>query len=177
MNSITTRQAVLADIDALATLFDEYRQFYGCTSDTKAAHAFPVDRFAHGESILFLAFQANEPIGFTQLYPNFSSISLGRTFILNDLFVHSSGRNKGVGTRFLHAATEYAKAIGAIRLSLSTATANITAQSLYQATGWQRDRNVSINFMPMSLPFRANPTLNPAPFSRWTLCDKAAQSR
>ena len=139
MSTITIRQAALTDIEALTVLFDEYRQFYGRASDTKAARAFLISRFEHGESVLFLALQDNEPIGFTQLYPSFSSLSLGRTFVLNDLFVHPSGRKKGIGTVLIHAATEYAKTVGAIFMSLSTATTNTTAQSLYQSLGWQRD--------------------------------------
>jgi len=139
MSTISTRQAVLTDIEALAVLFDEYRQFYGGTSDLKAARAFLISRFEHGESVLFLAFQDNEPIGFVQLYPSFSSLSLGRMFVLNDLFVNPSGRKKGIGTALIHAATEYAKTVGAISMSLSTATTNTSAQSLYQSLGWQRD--------------------------------------
>ena len=139
MSTITIRQAALTDIDALTVLFDEYRQFYGRASDTKAARAFLISRFEHGESVIFLALHNNEPIGFTQLYPSFSSLSLGRTFVLNDLFVHPSGRKNGIGTVLIQAATEYAKTVGAIFMSLSTATTNTTAQSLYQSLGWQRD--------------------------------------
>ena len=139
MSTITTRQAALTDIEALAVLFDEYRQFYGGTSDLKAARAFLISRFEHGESVVFLAFRDNEPIGFTQLYPSFSSLSLARTYVLNDLFVRLSGRKKGIGTALIHTATEYAKTVGALFMSLSTATTNTTAQSLYQSLGWQRD--------------------------------------
>lgn len=139
MSTITIRQAVLADIEALAALFDAYRQFYGCASDTKAARAFLISRFEHGESVLFIAFNSNEPVGFTQLYPCFSSLSLNRTFLLNDLYVHQQSRKKGIGTRLIHAATEYAKTAGAISMALSTATTNMIAQSLYQSLGWHRD--------------------------------------
>lgn len=141
MTTITIRQAVLTDIDALAPLFDEYRQFYARVSDIAAARAFLLSRFEHGESILFLAFHDGVPVGFTQLYPSFSSISLGRTFVLNDLFVHPRGRKRGVGTGLLQAATEYARTVGAVFMSLSTAATNTTAQAVYQAAGWQRDEH------------------------------------
>ena len=139
MSTITIRQAALTDIEVLTVLFDEYRQFYGRARDAKAARAFLISRFEHGESVLFLAFRDNEPIGFTQLYPGFSSLSLSRAFVLNDLFVHPGGRKKGIGSGLIHAATEYAKTVGAISLSLSTATTNTSAQSLYESLGWQRD--------------------------------------
>jgi GNAT superfamily N-acetyltransferase len=139
MRTVIVRQAVLADIDALAPLFDSYRQFYGRPSDLLAARAFLLARFNHGESILFLACEGSTPIGFTQLYPSFSSISLARVFVLNDLFVHEQHRSKGVGAKLIAAATEFAQSLGAIRLTLSTAITNTTAQSVYQAAGWKRD--------------------------------------
>lgn len=147
MSGVTIRQAVLADLDALAGLFDAYRRFYGCESDIAAAREFLLARFNHGESVLFLAHENDVLIGFTQLYPSFSSISLARVLILNDLFVVPSARKKGVGRDLLAAATGFAKTIGAVRLSLSTAKINKAAQSLYETCGWkQEDEFLSYNF-------------------------------
>ena len=139
MSTITIHQATINDLEVLSVLFDGYRQFYGRDSDVAAAKQFLLDRFNHGESVLFLALEGSNPIGFTQLYPSFSSVSLGRILILNDLFVSASGRRKGAGSALLSAAVEYAKAVGAIRLGLSTALTNTTAQALYEADGWERD--------------------------------------
>ena len=136
---MSTRQATLADIDLVVPLFDGYRQFYGQVSDVAGARQFLLDRFEHGESVIFLAFEGDDAIGFTQLYPSFSSVSMGRIFILNDLFVGPAGRRKGVGAKLLAAAIAYGSKLGAIRLALSTACTNATAQSLYQAQGWVRD--------------------------------------
>ncbi|MGJ0427871.1 GNAT family N-acetyltransferase [Methylobacter sp.] len=139
MNNITIRQVAASDIDALAPLFDSYRQFYGRGSDIRAAREFLLARFNHGESVVFIAHDANVPIGFAQLYPSFSSVSLARTFVLNDLFVHESSRRKGVASLLLAAAVEFGKSSAAARLSLSTAISNDTAQALYQSAGWRRD--------------------------------------
>lgn len=139
MDTITIRQAVLSDLEALVPLFDAYRQFYGRDSDNAAAQAFLLARFNHGESVLFIAHDAGVAVGFAQLYPGFSSISLARSFLLNDLFVHERSRGKKVASRLIAAAVEFAKSLGAVRLSLSTATTNKSAQALYQAVGWQRD--------------------------------------
>jgi ribosomal protein S18 acetylase RimI-like enzyme len=139
MNNITIRQAAASDIDTLASLFDSYRQFYGRESDIRAAREFLLARFNHGESVVFIAHDANVPIGFAQLYPSFSSVSLARTFVLNDLFVHESSRRKGVASLLLAAAVEFGKSSAAARLSLSTAISNDTAQALYQSAGWRRD--------------------------------------
>jgi GNAT superfamily N-acetyltransferase len=137
--STTVRQAVLSDIEALVPLFDGYRQFYGYDSDQQGAREFLVARFNHGESTLFIACQGDSAIGFTQLYPSFSSASLSRTLILNDLFVSKNHRRKGVGKMLITAATDFAKAIGATRLTLATAADNTTAQALYRSCGWRRD--------------------------------------
>lgn len=139
MSNITVRQAVLADIEALIQLFNGYRQFYGRPSDAPAVREFLLARFNHGESILFIAHEDNTPVGFTQLYPSFSSVSLARVFVLNDLFVHEQARRKGVASKLIAAATEFSKSLGAVRISLSTATTNQHAQALYQSTGWKRD--------------------------------------
>ena len=139
MNNITVRQAILADIEALAPLFDGYRQFYGRESDLHGVREFLLARFNHGESTLFIAHEAGVAIGFTQLYPSFSSASLARTFILNDLFVSKSCREKGVGKLLIAAAVEFAKSLGTLRLTLATAVDNEPAQALYHSSGWKRD--------------------------------------
>jgi len=136
---ITVRQATIADLEALVPLFDSYRQFYGSATDQEAARAFIVARFNHAESVFFLALENGIPLGFTQLYPLFSSLSLGRIFLLNDLFVYERGRKQGVGTQLLVAATEFARSVGATGLTLSTARTNSTAQSVYESAGWVRD--------------------------------------
>jgi GNAT superfamily N-acetyltransferase len=139
MNTILIRQAVLSDIEALAPLLDQYRQFYGRESDLQAAREFLLARFNHGESVLFIAYEAGKPAGFVQLYPSFSSASLARTFILNDLFVSENCRRKKVGALLLEAAADFAKSLGALRLTLSTAVTNKPAQALYESAGWKRD--------------------------------------
>jgi len=139
MSTITVRQAVLSDLEALVPLFDGYRQFYGRTSDLQAASGFLLERFNHGESVLFIAHEGNKPVGFTQLYPSFSSVSLARIFVLNDLFVCEHARRKGVASKLMTAAVDYASSLGAVRVSLSTATTNEAAQTLYQSAGWKRD--------------------------------------
>ena len=149
MQEVVVRQAVLADLDALAPLFDGYRQFYGRTPDLPAARAFLRDRFEHGESVVFIAQAAAAPVGFTQLYPSFSSVSLARTFILNDLFVVAGQRRGGVGTALLRAATDYARSLGAVRVTLNTDIENTSAQAVYEARGWKRDREYFVyHFAP-----------------------------
>ncbi len=137
--SFAIRQAGLADADVVASLFDLYRQFYRQAPNPSLALAFIEDRLKNKESIIFIAEdQDRNAIGFTQLYPSFSSVSARRTWILNDLFVLPELRRQRVGHALLEAAKKHAIATGAKRLSLSTAHDN-PAQKLYESFGFVRN--------------------------------------
>jgi ribosomal protein S18 acetylase RimI-like enzyme len=138
--NIFVRRASLADLDSIAPLFDAYRQFYGQAHDLALARKFLRERLEQDQSVIFLALGADlSPVGFTQLYPSFSSASAQRIFILNDLFVDPGARRSGAGRALLEAAADFGRSAGAVRLTLSTAHTNTPAQSLYEATGWLRD--------------------------------------
>lgn len=136
------KRATVTDLDAVAPLFDAYRQFYGQRSDLAAARAFLDDRLRREESVIFLAVadeHGKEALGFTQLYPSFSSVSVRRLWILNDLFVRPGGRRGGVGRRLLERAREWAIETDAKGLILATAVSNAAARALYESCGWRRD--------------------------------------
>jgi GNAT superfamily N-acetyltransferase len=137
--AIQIRAAEIADIFRIAPLFNDYRQFYGQASNPDLASAFIAERLAGGESVILLAEDdEGDAVGFTQLYPSFSSVSACRIWILNDLFVKPSARGAGIGKALLDAAKAYARTSGARRLDLSTARTN-PAQRLYEANGYVRD--------------------------------------
>jgi GNAT superfamily N-acetyltransferase len=135
----TVRQATAFDIDDLTPLFDAYRQFYRQPSEPERIRRFLLDRFEHNQSVIFIAESDGVAIGFTQLYPSFSSGALARIYVLNDLFVGPIGRRAGAGTAPLHAAADYARRVGALRLVLSTELTNTAAQALYEKLGWKRN--------------------------------------
>jgi ribosomal protein S18 acetylase RimI-like enzyme len=138
--NILVKRASLADLDLIVPLFDAYRQFYEQPSNLALARGFIADRLEREQSVIFLALrQDGAAVGFTQLYPSFSSASAQRIFILNDLFVDPSVRRRGVGQKLLAAAAEFGRSAGAVRLTLSTAHSNTAAQALYEAQGWRRD--------------------------------------
>jgi GNAT superfamily N-acetyltransferase len=138
--SVLIKQASIHDLDNIVPLFDAYRQFYGKTSDIKLAREFLTDRLKYDESIIFVALNEGAgAVGFTQLYPSFSSTRAARTFILNDLYVVPELRRTGIATALLEQAARFSRTAGAARLSLSTARTNVTAQALYESLGWKRD--------------------------------------
>lgn len=146
---VAVRQASSEDVDALAPLFDAYRQFYDCPPDLPLARAYLADRIGTGESTVFIAStRAGDVVGFTQLYPTFCSVEASPIFVLYDLFVAPASRQHGVGRALLSKAEAFGRASGASRLDLSTAKTNVKAQSVYESLGWVRDKV----FLQYSLP-------------------------
>ena len=139
MADVSTRLANSGDLDAVAALFDGYRQFYGKPSDLDGARSFLGARLNAGDSAILVAEQDGEIVGFTQLYPSFTSVGMAPIMILNDLFVSSEHRGSGAARALLGAATEHARKVGAVRLALSTQKDNLTARRLYEKAGWALD--------------------------------------
>jgi GNAT superfamily N-acetyltransferase len=110
----TIRRATIEDADAIAPLFDHYRMFYQQLAEV-----------------------GGKVVGFTQLFPSFSSVRAGRAWVLNDLYVDIAARRLGVARALLQAATDFARADGAIRLELETDPDNRSAQALYRHMGWE----------------------------------------
>ncbi|WP_284042087.1 GNAT family N-acetyltransferase [Flagellimonas myxillae] len=134
------KQATIADIDLVTPLFDAYRVFYGQESDMEAAKNFLLERFNNAENVVFLALENEVPVGFTQLYRTFSSVSMQPFYILNDLFVAPEFRKKGVGEALLNHAKTFCKTRNYKGLALETAIDN-PAQKLYERLGWKKDES------------------------------------
>ena len=128
--------ATLDDLDRLASLFDRYRQFYRQPPDLEGTRQFLADRLAARESVVLLAVQDGEAVGFTQLYPSFSSVGMRRTWVLNDLFVAEAARCRGIARALLDAARALAAETGAARIELATERTNAPAKALYHQTGY-----------------------------------------
>jgi GNAT superfamily N-acetyltransferase len=150
MTTVQTRRATLEDIETIAPLFDAYRQFYQQATDLDGARAYLTERLAGGESVVFFALlDDGAPAGFTQLYPIFSSTSMQRAWLLNDLFVAPVARRAGVGRALLERAHAFAQETHAKELMLQTALDNIPAQRLYESLGWQRDNDYYVYMLTM----------------------------
>jgi len=136
---VTIRRATGDDLEGLTVLFDGYRRFYGNASDLDGARQFLAARFAVDESVVFVAARGAELVGFTQLYPSFSSGAMKRLWILNDLFVAPAARGQGTGGALMAAAESFARETGARGLVLATQKTNATAKALYESRGWKID--------------------------------------
>ncbi|MBK6424497.1 MAG: GNAT family N-acetyltransferase [Gemmatimonadetes bacterium] len=135
------RRATLADLDALAGLFDGYRQFYRQPADPELSRAFLEERLRLADTVLFLAADGESVLGFVHLFPVFTSTGPrpGRLWLLNDLFVQAAGRRRGVARALMERATAHARETGARGLFLQTGRNNLAARALYESLGYVRD--------------------------------------
>jgi len=132
-------RASLDNLNDIESLFDEYRQFYQQPSNLLAARDFIHERILNDESVIFLAKIDDEYVGFTQLYPTFTSVGLARTWLLNDLYVRIEYRKKGIADQLIRAVIEFSKLTNRKKIFLSTAVDNIVAQKLYEKIGFVKD--------------------------------------
>ncbi len=124
----------------VVNLFDKYRIFYKQASNLELANDFIRERIINNESVIFVAQNTdNVPMGFTQLYPIFSSVRATKNWLLNDLYVDSPFRKQGIGEALIKKAMDFAKGENASYLKLETAEDNYTAQSLYEAIGFIKE--------------------------------------
>ena len=136
---IRRARASAADVARLAPLFDAYRQFYHKPHVPAAARRYLAQRLRRGESVVFLAELGRVSVGFVQLYPGFSSLSLGRAWVLNDLFVAPEARRHGAARLLMEAARRHGVRTGAVRIELATAKTNRAARALYESLGFECD--------------------------------------
>lgn len=133
------RLAEARDLDQLAELFDQYRQFYECPPDLGAAKNWLAENLERGRSTLFAADNGSQLLGFTQLYPALCSVDLVDYFVLYDLYVVEAARRQGIARALMNAASKWAKAQGVARLDLETARDNAPGQALYRDLGYELD--------------------------------------
>ncbi|MBI3662810.1 MAG: GNAT family N-acetyltransferase [Acidobacteria bacterium] len=82
---------------------------------------------------------AGRGLGFTLLYPAWSSLSMRPWWILNDLYVAPEARKRGVAKALMECAQRLAEETSASGLGLETAKDNFAAQKLYEQLGWKRE--------------------------------------
>ena len=140
MNATTTvRLAEARDLDQLAELFDQYRQFYECPPDLGAAKNWIAENLERRRSTIFAADNGAQLLGFAQLYPALCSVDLVNYFVLYDLYVIEAERRQSIARTLMNAASEWAKTQGAARLDLETAKDNYPGQALYRDLGYELD--------------------------------------
>ncbi|NNL15737.1 MAG: GNAT family N-acetyltransferase [Flavobacteriaceae bacterium] len=136
---MTIIPATIDHLNDLIPLFDGYRIFYRQKSNPKAAKEFLYKRLTKNDTIIYIAYIDKKAVGFTHLFPSFSSVSMEPLYILNDLFVDTQYRNQGIGGALLNKAKELCKEKNYKGLALQTEKSN-PAQYLYESMGWEREK-------------------------------------
>jgi len=142
--NITIITAGLNELELVAQLFDQHRVFCKQKSAFLEGRAYLKKRIERQESVIFLAVDETsdgdiKPLGYVQLYPTFSTLSMKRVWILNDLFVDPTARRNGVAKQLMLEAKAFVMDTGAKGLRVETAIDNTKAQSLYESLGYQKD--------------------------------------
>ncbi len=139
-DAIAIRSMTQADLAGVAKLFDAYRVFYEASPDPQGAQAFLRARLERNESQVLLAHSADGDIlGFTQLYPSFSSTQMQKLWVLNDLYVEPAHRGRGISVQLIAAAKALCRQSGACGLMLETARSNVVGNALYPKQGFVLD--------------------------------------
>lgn len=135
------RQAQLKDLDSLVPLFNDYRIFYKQESNLDGAKSFLKDVLEQKKSIVFIAYINDNAVGFTQLFPLYSSVSMQPMSLLNDLYVNSNYRKQGVGEALINRAKQLCIDKHQKGLAIQTAFDN-PAQHLYERLGFEKDTDL-----------------------------------
>ena len=132
------KEAHMDDLAAIVNMIKKYRKFYKVENQNEEEiEQFVKSRLKNAQSKIFLATnETDKVVGFAQLYPSYSTVSLKPQWILNDFFVEVAYRHKGYGQALMSFVKEYFrdKAKGFI---LVTDIDNFTAKSFYEQNGWK----------------------------------------
>src|SRR5471032_27319 len=146
-------QATLEHLDLLSPLFVKYREFYGELPFPESSRSFLEKRLRREESVIYLALHDEDDsklLGFCQLYPSYSSLSLKRVWILNDIYVAEDARRQLVADHLIKSAKKMAKETHAVRMRVSTSSNNEVAQKTYQSMGFKEDTEFRNYVLPIS---------------------------
>jgi GNAT superfamily N-acetyltransferase len=134
--SLTIRFVVRTDFAQWRPLWEGYNKFYGRTGTT----ALPAEItqttwarfFDEDEPMHALVAESNaQLVGFVHYIFHRSTIMLGSTCYLQDLFTNEALRGKGIGKALINAVYERADIAGSTRVYWQTHESNLTAIKLY----------------------------------------------
>jgi GNAT superfamily N-acetyltransferase len=144
-------QAYTRHLSLIVGLFDEYRQHRAQPPNPEGARVFLAERLERRDSLIFFASEGSgsfqRALGFTQLYPSFSSVWMKRIWILNDLYVLPACRRQGIARALHDRARHLAVETRARGLAFSTAGENEAARYLCETLGYVRDEKLQHFFL------------------------------
>lgn len=133
------RRACSDDLNALAILFDQYRQFYQIQSNPEISYQFLKQRLENQQSVIFVHIKDEQLTGFVVLYLGFSSVACKHYYILDDVFVRPEFRRQGSARQLIDTAILFARHNAAFKISLRTEIDNVQSHQLYESMGFIKD--------------------------------------
>jgi ribosomal protein S18 acetylase RimI-like enzyme len=91
---------------------------------------------AHPTTLIFLAFDNNEPIGIATCFVGFSTFAAQPLINVHDLHVLTPYQRRGIGRQLLAAVEAEARMLGCCKLTLEVQENNHGAQALYSTFGF-----------------------------------------
>ena len=135
------RRATLSDLDQLVELFEAYRIWYRQEADSARATEFLNERLTKEDAIIYIAVHEGSAVGFTQLYPSFSSTRMARLWVLNDLYVSEKYRGQQISKKLIAAAKDTCRETNGCGILLETEKNNSIGNNLYPKTGFHLEEN------------------------------------
>jgi ribosomal protein S18 acetylase RimI-like enzyme len=147
------QQATLNDLSKLAPVFNDYRVHFNKSGDVVATNSFLQQLLIKSQAIVFIAIdeETTEIMGFTLLYPMFSSLKLQSTWTLNDMYVVEKYRKYGVASQLLVHVKAFGIETKVAWIMLKTGIENIKAQALYEKFGFHKDQEHLYYYLPINV--------------------------
>ncbi len=145
-HNINIRKATILDLDQVSKLFNDYRIWYRKPGDLDGAIAFIRGRLEKDQSVIFVAEESHNLLGFVQLYPLFSSVRMRPLWLLNDLYVKPEHRNRNIGKRLMDRCKEMCKRSNAAGIMLETEKSNDIGNYLYPKEGFHLETEFNTYF-------------------------------
>ena len=138
--TIKIRPAIPSEKEAWLPLWNGYLTFYECSLPGDITNL-TWQRFHDSDEPVYLlaAYEDDRMVGFATYILHRSTWAEQYYCYLEDLFVDSSQRGKGIARTLIEAVASAAKEIGATRLYWSTREGNHTAQALYNKIAEKTD--------------------------------------
>jgi GNAT superfamily N-acetyltransferase len=133
---VEIRPAREDEIEEMLPLIRAYCEFYETEPDDEGLRSmFRTLINDPSQGAVFIARDGGSAVGFASLDWKWSSLKAARIGFLEDLFVDSAARGKGIADALIEACAERCRELGMPALQWETAPDNHRAQQVYNRTG------------------------------------------
>ena len=134
-------KAELWNLELILPLFEQYRRERGMSENSERSLAFLANRIHFSESILFVAVQDQQAVGFVQLYPRLSSLRLQRYWQLTDIFVADIPNHQQITSELLRKSRDFVSFTQSKLLVLESAP---NQREFWQQQGFKLNPNTNV---------------------------------